>query len=152
MKKATMGTALALGLSACTVSEDPADGGFLSGVVGIAGGGYEQRVADSEFALAQAQAQAQATQSQQQQSAAQSEELAAQISQLRAEFIALQQSLSAKIAQLNAAGKTVDQTLLARVNTVVAASPGGSNDAQRLASLQAAIADARALSAQLAQI
>ena len=39
-----------LALGACATSPDPADGGFISGVVGLAGGGYERRVSEREDA------------------------------------------------------------------------------------------------------
>ena len=35
-------------LAGCATSADPHEGGFVSGVVGLAGGGYQQRVAERE--------------------------------------------------------------------------------------------------------
>jgi septal ring factor EnvC (AmiA/AmiB activator) len=37
-------------LAGCAISDDPHQGGFVSGVVGLAGGGYQQRVDDREGA------------------------------------------------------------------------------------------------------
>ena len=42
---AALGALLAGG---CALSQDPADGGFVSGVAGLAGGGYERRIAERE--------------------------------------------------------------------------------------------------------
>jgi hypothetical protein len=44
---AVLGALLAGG---CAVSQDPADGGFVSGVAGLAGGGYDRRIAEREAA------------------------------------------------------------------------------------------------------
>jgi chromosome segregation ATPase len=43
---------------ACTINEDPAKGGFISGVAGIVGGGYETRIREDEQALAREQEEA----------------------------------------------------------------------------------------------
>jgi chromosome segregation ATPase len=40
--------ALVLCLGGCATSDDPREGGFVSGVVGLASGGYEKRVDDRE--------------------------------------------------------------------------------------------------------
>lgn len=142
----------AFGLTACEISEDPADGGFLSGVVGVAGGGYEQRVEDSEFALMIAQQQQADNRQAQRDVGAQSTQLSAQIAQLQAEYAALRQQISGQVAALRSAGTGISSSMLTRVNAVSMQSIGGSTEAARLASLQAAIADARALSADLARL
>jgi chromosome segregation ATPase len=41
---------LAAGLTACATSDDPAEGGFISGVTGLAGGGYDRRIEEREDA------------------------------------------------------------------------------------------------------
>jgi len=38
----------ALALTGCATSEDPHEGGFISGVVGLAGGGYQRRIDERE--------------------------------------------------------------------------------------------------------
>jgi chromosome segregation ATPase len=44
-----------LQIGACTIQEDPAKGGFVSGAFGILGGGYEARLREDEQALAREQ-------------------------------------------------------------------------------------------------
>jgi chromosome segregation ATPase len=46
-----------LQIGACTIQEDPAKGGFLSGTFGILGGGYEARLRENEQVLAREQVQ-----------------------------------------------------------------------------------------------
>lgn len=144
--------ASALALSGCEISEDPADGGFLSGVVGVAGGGYQSRIDALEAQLAADQARANALASEQLRLQASSANSSAQIRNLRAQFAALQAVIRGQVATLDARGVTVSSGLKAKVQTVSAASPNGNDNAARLASLRAAIADARALSADLSRL
>jgi len=144
--------ASALALSACEVSEDPADGGFLSGIVGVAGGGYQSRIDALEAQLAADQARANSLASEQLRLQAASASTSAQIRNLRSQFAALQAVIQGQVATLDARGVTVSSGLKAKAQTVAAASPSGSSDTARLASLRAAIADARALSADLSRL
>ena len=144
--------ASALALSACEISEDPADGGFLSGVVGVAGGGYQSRIDALEAQLATDQARANSLAAEQLRLQAASASTSAQIRNLRAQFAALQAVIRDQVATLDARGVTLSSSLKAKVQTVSAAAPGGSSDAARLASLRAAISDARALSADLSRL
>ncbi len=144
--------ASALALSACEVSQDPADGGFLSGIVGVAGGGYQARVDRLEAQLAADQSRANALASEQLRLQAASASTSAQLRNMRAQFAALQAVLRDQVATLEAQGVTVNAGLKAKVQTVSNANPGGSSDAARLASLRAAISDARALSADLSRL
>jgi len=139
-------------LAACEISEDPADGGFLSGVVGVAGGGYQGRIDALEAQLAADQATANSLAAEQLRLQAASASSSAQIRNLRAQFAALQAVVRDQVATLDARGVTVNSGLKAKVQTVSAAAPGGSDNATRLASLRAAIADARALSADLSRL
>lgn len=141
-----------LALAACEVSQDPADGGFLSGIVGVAGGGYQGRVDEQETALANEQAQANALAAQEAQVAATNASIATQITQLRSELTALRIKISQQMADLQSAGVAVNGATQTRVRAVVNNSPSGRTDAERLAALSAAIADARALSADLSRL
>jgi len=145
-------SASTLVLSACEVSQDPADGGFFSGIVGVAGGGYQGRVDERQAALDAEQAQANALAGEQQQVAATSANIAAEITRLRAEHTALRQRISQQLAALQSAGVAVNPTLVTQARAAVNESPSGRTDAERLASLQAAITKARALSADLARL
>ncbi len=152
MKKLLLCGAAAMALSACEISEDPADGGFISGVVGIAGGGYQARIDRLEAQLAADQAQANALAAKQLRLQAASASTAAQLRNMRAQFAALQTVLRDQIATLEAQGVTVSPSLKAKVQRVTSTTPSGNDDTARLASLRAAIADARALSADLSRL
>jgi len=142
----------ALTVAGCETTGDPADGGFLAGVAGVAGGGYQNRVDAQQAALEQDQADAAALRAQQANLAQQSANIAAEIVRLRAIHTQLRLDISNQAAALRAAGVTLPGGISQRVNAVVNTSPSGNSDAQRLASLQSAIADARALSNDLAQL
>lgn len=43
-----LGLALSVGMTGCATSPDPHQGGFVSGVVGLAGGGYQRRIDERE--------------------------------------------------------------------------------------------------------
>lgn len=144
--------ASALALSGCEISEDPADGGFLSGVVGVTGGGYQARINALEAQLAADQARANSLASEQLRLQASSASTSAQLRNLRAQFAALKEVIKSQVATLDARGVTVSGGLRAKVQTVSAAAPGGGSDAARLASLRGAIADARALSKDLGRL
>lgn len=152
MKAFILASSAALVLTACTISEDPADGGFLSGIVGVAGGGYQNRIDTLEAQLAADQAEANALASEQLRLQAASANNATQLRNMRAQLAALQAVVRDQVATLEARGITVNSALKARVQSVSAMSPTGSSDAARLASLRGAIADARALSADLARL
>lgn len=144
--------ASALALSACEVSEDPADGGFLSGVVGVAGGGYQARVDALEAQLSADQARANSLASEQLRLQAASASTSAQLRNLRSQFAALQAVIRSQVATLEAKGTPLSGSLKAKVQTVSSASPSGGSDAARLTSLRGAIADARALSNDLSRL
>ncbi len=144
--------ASALALSACEISQDPADGGFLSGIVGVAGGGYQARIDALEAQLAADQARANSLASEQLRLQAAAASTSAQLRNLRAQLAALQAVIRDQVATLEAQGVTVSPALKARVQTVSAARPSGGDTTARLASLRAAIADARALSADLSRL
>lgn len=145
-------SAAALALAGCTTSDDPAAGGFLNGVAGVAGGGYQTRLDDRQGDVDAEQARAAALAAQQSGVAAQTASVGAQIDALRDELTRLRIQIANQQAALRGAGVAIPASLSGRVTTVVNASPGGANDAARLANLQRAVADARALSAELARL
>ena len=152
MKKFILIGASTLALAACEISEDPADGGFLSGVVGIAGGGYQARIDALEAQLATDQAHANALASEQLQLQAASASNAAIIRRMRAQLAAQQAVVRDRVATLEAQGVPLSLAVKARVQNVTAAAPSGRTEAEKLASLRAAIANARALSNDLSQL
>lgn len=129
---------LILLLAACSVSEDPADGGFLSGVSGLSSGTYDQRIDEKTAAVAtEQQRQAQLT---------------AELSGLEAEYAALQRDIITQRSQAAAAGKPIPASLDADVRATLATTPSGATDAAQLENYRKAVADARKLSNQLANI
>jgi len=122
------------GLAACTTSTDPADGGFFNGVSGIATGTYQDQIDADEAQVAASQAR--------------NANLAAQIRGSESELARLKVAI---VNQRNALGST-DAATSNRINAVLVSQPTGSTDAARLAALQKSIADARALSQDLAKL
>lgn len=151
MKHVLIPAAFAL-LAGCATSDDPAAGGFFNGVSGLAGGGYQGRVDERQADVDSEQARAAALAAQQSSVAAQTASVGVQIDQLRDELTRLRIQIANQQSELRSAGVAIPASMVTRVNAVVNASPGGGNDAERLANLQAAIANARALSADLARL
>lgn len=124
----------ALALTACQTTTDPAEGGFFSGVSGIATGAYDDRIDAAESDVAAAEAR--------------NEALAAQ---LRASETELAQ-LKLKILQQRDAIGGGDATTAARIDRVLNSNPTGATPEAKLAALQRGISEARALSADLAKL
>lgn len=121
-------------LTACQTTTDPADGGFFAGVSGIATGAYDDRITAAEGDVAAAQAR--------------NDALAAQIRSSESELA----KLKLKILQQRDATGGGDAATAARIDRVLNDTPGGATPEARLAALQKSISDARALSADLAQL
>jgi hypothetical protein len=119
-------------LSACVTSEDPADGGFFNGVNGLAGGGYQARVDEREENLGNAQAR--------------NSQLRGQHAALRGQHSNLKSEIIQKRAALRANGVKLTAASERDVQEVISDNP------QSAAALRRAIADARALSAELTRL
>ncbi len=113
-------------------SPDPAEGGFFNGVAGIAGGGYDARVAEREQGVAEARATNAA--------------LTAELAALQGEHARLKRQIVAQRAAIRAEGGRLTPASEARIQTALTSKPGDA------AGLRKAIADARALSAELARL
>jgi outer membrane murein-binding lipoprotein Lpp len=122
-------------LASCADSGDPAQGGFVSGVAGLAGGGYEARIDEREGAVATSQAR--------------QAELAAELASLEAEHRALQDRITRQTELLQAAGATIPPETQTQIAAAMRAAPDPRDPAARAAALRQAIADARRLSEQL---
>ena len=125
----------AFGLSACVTSSDPADGGFINGVSGIASGTYQNRIDEKQTAVTAGNAR--------------TAELQAELAQLTKSWSNWKLRLVQTRSELANSGVAIPASTLARVNASLASTPGGATDEARLAALQAAIANARALAAEL---
>lgn len=121
-------------LAACQTTTDPAEGGFLSGVSGIATGAYDDRVASAESDVAAAQSR--------------NEQLSAQIRASESELA----QLKLRILEQRDALEGEDAETAARIDRVLNDSPVGATQDAKLAALQRSIAEARALSSDLAKL
>jgi hypothetical protein len=124
-------------LAGCVQSDDPAEGGFYSGIAGLAGGGYEGRIAEREAAVTAAQSRQTA--------------LAAELAGLEREHRALQARLGAQRSVLRGKGVAIPPATELRLDAVLAGSTE-TDPAARAAALEGAIGDARQLSGQLAEL
>ena len=130
--------AAVLALAGCAPSSDPAAGGFINAMAGVAGGGYEARIDEREAGVAAAEARGEA--------------LEAELARLETEYGRLQTQLTRQRAALESAGVTLDATTEARLEGALAGPPAPADPEARAAALQRAIADARVLSEQLAAL
>ncbi len=123
-------------LAGCEVSENPADGGFVSGVSGLSQGTYQERIDTRNAAIAEE------TERQRQ--------LQAELGQLESEYASLQRQILSQRSQAAAKGVAVPADLDAKAQALIAGRPGGATDAARLANYRQAVADARKVTAGLA--
>ncbi|RLJ98510.1 hypothetical protein [Ruegeria conchae] len=121
-------------LAGCQTTTDPADGGFFAGVSGITTGAYDDRIAAAEGDVATAEAR--------------NEALAAQIRNSESELA----QLKLNILQRRDAIGGDDAATAARIDRVLNDAPTGATPDAKLAALQKSIAEARALSADLAKL
>ena len=130
-----IGILTCVGLAGCTTtSTDPADGGFFNGVSGITTGTYQSQIDADEAQVDAARVR--------------NANLAAQIQSSESELARLKVQI---VNQRNALGAT-DAATSNRINAVLVSQPTGNTDAARLAALRQSIADARALSQDLAKL
>jgi chromosome segregation ATPase len=128
-----------LALAACVPpSGDPAEGGLVNGLTGLAGGGYESRVAEREQAVAAAQSRQEA--------------LATELATLEREHANLKGQIVQQREALRTQGVRLSPQTEDTIQAVLADAPTQADPAGRAAALQRAIADARRLSEQLAAL
>jgi len=138
VRRRVLGALAAAGLAGCSVSDDPAAGGFVSGVAGVAGGGYDARIDAREAGLATTEAEGAA--------------LTAELASLERQHAAIKDQLIRQRAELSAAGVRLTPDSERAFRTAIAAEPAQADPAARAAALQRAIADGRRLSEQLAAL
>ncbi|WP_412553943.1 hypothetical protein [Shimia sp. MIT1388] len=139
MPKFRMSPAITVGLSvcllsACETSDDPADGGFVSGVAGITSGTYQARV-DTLEAQAAAEQERNA-------------DLRRQINAAEADLSYQQSKLKVQLASTQG----VSRQMSSEVNRVITYVPPTQNSDAKLSDLQRTIAEAKSLSVELAQL
>lgn len=143
--------------AACASNEDPAEGGFISGVTGAATGGYQGRVDERQKkadALAEQDAE---LQQQKSEAALEIEQNEAEIAGLEAELSLLdfqiQDSLD-RISNLDRALTDAERQTVNQAQQVAGSSTGtgASGTDARLESLKQSVLSARSLADQLAAI
>lgn len=127
-----------LPLAACETSGDPADGGFVSGIAGVAGGVYDARIDEREGALAQEQARGAS--------------LNDELTRLTGDLDALKLRIIQQRSDLRLQGVRLTPQSEQAVQAVISNSPLQRDPNARLAALSKAVADARALSESLAEL
>lgn len=141
----------AFALSACATAKDPGDGGFVSGVVGIAGGEYDQRIDERESRVEEAESKQEALTTETNAVRAASEDAADELVQLEGEHAALKRRIVKLRSELAAKNIELDDRMKKRVNSSIASKRQGESG-DRAAVLRKAIADARALATELADL
>ncbi|TVQ89730.1 MAG: hypothetical protein EA400_06980 [Chromatiaceae bacterium] len=111
-------------LAGCATSPDPRDGGFVSGVVGLAGGGYQRRIDERETSYrgeldAQQRLQAEARALQQERA-----EVQAELQQANARLAALEQRIARQRVALQAQRRQADLRRLEQAQARVASTRG----------------------------
>lgn len=144
-------------IAACASNEDPAEGGFISGVAGAAGGGYQKRVDEKQQeadALAEQDAQLQQQKTEAELEIEKNEaEIAALEGELNLLDVRIQSSLD-RISSLDRALSEAEQQTVkqAQQATGAGASGGVAGSSERLESLKQSVLRARSLADQLAAI
>jgi chromosome segregation ATPase len=100
--------ALAAGLAACQVNEDPAEGGFISGVTNLATGGYEERIDEREAELGTLEGEQSALELRAAEIRRQQAELDAEIASAEGQLATLRRRLADLRLQLAAAGEPLE--------------------------------------------
>lgn len=143
-------------LAACATNEDPAAGGFGSGLRGIATGTYQDRIDERQGAVDAARSEEEALGAEQAAVAAETAAVEAQIADAQAELQSVRRDLVILRTRLSQAETPVDPALDAQVQAAVTAEPdsagGEAAAADRLAALQKAISDTRSLVSQLSEL
>lgn len=119
-------------IAACVDSTDPADGGFVNGISGVASGTYDQRVREREAEVAAAQAR--------------NDALTAELARLRGDHAAAKNQIVQQRAALAEQGIRLSPASERQVQAALRSNP------DRAETLRKAIAEARALSERLARL
>lgn len=144
---------LLLLLSACAApSQNPADGGFVSGVKNLSDGTYERRVQEREAAVKAGEDQTFVLQGETRDVAAETARVEAEIAAAEGELAAAKREIVRLRYELAAKKTEVPPALAARVEAAAVAAPTGPDNAAKLAALRAALAETRAIAEDLTRL
>ncbi|HEU0221354.1 MAG TPA: hypothetical protein VFR34_03960 [Paracoccaceae bacterium] len=143
---------LALGLAACATTEDPAEGGFISGVRNLSEGTYERRIEEREAEVEEAGSETAALEAERSEVAAETARIEAEIRAAEGELAAAKREVLRLRYSLREEGREVPPELEAKVVEATTAEPEGPDPAARLEAIRKAIAGIRAISDELANL
>lgn len=155
--RAALTIAPVLLVSACATNENPAEGGFISGVAGATSGGYQERVDERQENVDELAKRDAELREKKSEAALEIEKNEAEISGLEAELGLLDQQIQYnldRIASLDRALTDTEQQTVAQAKQVpgTGATAGGSGTDGRLESLRQSVLNARSLADRLAAI
>ena len=144
-------------VSACATNENPAEGGFISGVAGATSGSYQERVDERQENVDELARRDDELQQQKSEAELEIEKNEAEIAGLEAELglldLQIQNSLD-RIAGLDRALTKAEQQTVAQAKQLsgTGATAGGAGTDDRLESLRQSVLNARSLADRLATI
>lgn len=139
-------------LSGCAGDADPAEGGFIEGVGGLVGGGYQRRIDAREAAVDDATMRGETLSAAQQQAAAEQARLDAEIADLEDEHASLKASIVRLRAEIAASGSAIDTATEREIDDALASTPDSSDVNARALALRAAVLKSRRLVDSLSQL
>lgn len=132
---------------------DPAEGGFFSGLSALSSGCYEERIETREGAVEEREIRQDELEEDREVLEARSAEAEEELQSLRGEHMALKRQIVKLNSDLAARKVELDGSTKARLQNALAANESSDgSDAERIASLQGAIEDARSLVEQLSNL
>jgi septal ring factor EnvC (AmiA/AmiB activator) len=138
--------ALALVVAGCATSQDPAEGGFISGVQNLSDGTYAKRVEEKEKTVAEKSAEAGSLE-------AEKSRLEAEIGATETDLAAARREVIRLRYALTSAKKPIPPEIEEKVVTLTTATPPPDADpAAKLAALRQTLADTRALAETLTKL
>ncbi|MEL6233176.1 MAG: hypothetical protein AAFR46_02090 [Pseudomonadota bacterium] len=133
-------------------SEDPADGGLRSGLIRLNDGTYERRVEEREARVEDAQQETEALEGERDDVAAETAAVEAELARTEADLTATRREVLRLRAELQNRGREIPPDVEAKVVEITVAKAEEEDPRARLASLQATLADARAVAESLADL
>jgi septal ring factor EnvC (AmiA/AmiB activator) len=139
-------------LAACATSENPADGGLVSGVRNLSDGTYERRIEEREARVEAERAETAALEGERDAVAAETARIEAEIARTEGELATARRDLVRLRYEAESRGREIPPEVEAKVVAVTTAKAEEPDPAARLESLRRTLADTRALAETLAQL